>query len=93
MENETKELAMTDTAIEIMAAMRSTRITRLALEKNKPTELQDDKLITRLEKELDMLNAERHLMYKGDKVVREKILNEYSKEMTEYFKGKNNASR
>ncbi|MBE6451213.1 MAG: hypothetical protein E7016_04540 [Alphaproteobacteria bacterium] len=86
---ETKELAKTDTAIEIMGAMRSTRITRLALEKNKPTELQDDKLITRLEKELDMLNAERHLMYKGDKVVREKILNEYSKEMTEYFKGKN----
>ena len=93
MENETKELAKTDTAIEIMAAMRSTRITRLALENNKPDNLQDAKLIARLEKELDMLNEERHLMYKGDKNIREKILNEYSKEMMEYFKGKENASR
>ena len=93
MENETKELAKTDTAIEIMAAMRSTRITRLAVENNKPENLQDAKLIARLEKELDMLNEERHLMYKGDKNIREKILNEYSKEMMEYFKGKENASR
>lgn len=93
MENETKELAKTDTAIEIMAAMRSTRITRLALENNKPDNLQDAKLIARLEKELDMLNEERHLMYKGDKNIREKILTEYSKEMMEYFKGKENASR
>lgn len=93
MENETKELAKTDTAIEIMAAMRSTRITRLALENNKPDNLQDAKLIARLEKELDMLNEERHLMYKGDKNIREKILTEYSKEMMEYFKEKENASR
>ena len=40
-----------------------------------------------------MLNKERHLMYKGDKNIREKILNEYSKEMMEYFKGKANASK
>ena len=93
MENETKELAKTDTAIEIMAAMRSTRITRLALENNKVPELQDTEYIARLEKELDILNIERYLMYKGDKVVREKILTEYSKEITEYFKGKNNVSR
>ena len=93
MENETKELAKTDTAIEIMAAMRSTRITRLALENNKPENLQDTKLIARLEKELNMLNEERHLMYKGDKNIREKILTEYSKEMMEYFKEKENASR
>lgn len=93
MENETKELAKTDTAIEIMAAMRSTRITRLALENNKPENLQDTKLLARLEKELDMLNEERHLLYKGDRTIREKILTEYSKEMMEYFKGKENASR
>lgn len=88
MENETKELAKTDTAIEIMAAMRSTRITRLALENNKPEKLQNIKLIACLEQELNVLNKERDLMYKGDKIVREKILTEYSKEMSEYFKGK-----
>ena len=88
MENETKELAQTDTAIEIMAAMRSTRITRLALENDKPEKLKNINLIACLEQELKVLNKERDLMYKGDKMVREKILTEYSEEMSEYFKGK-----
>ena len=83
-------LAQTDTAIEIMAGMRATRITRLALEKMKPEQERDDKLMARLERELQLLNEERHLMYQGDRETRDKILNEYSKEMKEYLAGKKN---
>ena len=83
-------LAQMDTAIEIMAGMRATRVTRLALEKMKPEQQRDNKLVARLEKELSLLNEERHLMYQGDQQVRNKILNEYSKEMKEYLAGKNN---
>lgn len=91
MENEkteTKRLAEIDTAIEIMAAMRATRITRLALEEMKQEQERDQQLITRLNKEIDILNEERHLMYLGDENIQNKILNEYSVEMTEYFLGK-----
>lgn len=84
-------LAQMDTAIEIMAGMRATRITRLALEKAKSEEDRDDKLIARLQKELQLLNEERHLMYKGNPQIKDKILNEYSQEMKAYFAGKNNA--
>ncbi len=80
-------LAKIDTAIEIMAAMRATRITKLALEENKPETEQNKKLIARLHKELDLLQEERHLMYKGDEKIRNKILNEYGKEMKQYFTG------
>lgn len=89
----TKELAEKDTAIEIMAAMRATRISRLALENDKPDEIQDKKLIERLKKELKLLNIERHQMYQGDEKVKEKILNKYAKEMTDYFLGKKNNVR
>lgn len=83
-------LAQMDTAIEIMAGMRATRVTRLALEKMKPEQQRDNKLVARLEKELSLLNEERHLMYQGNQQIRSKILNEYSKEMKEYLAGKNN---
>ena len=83
-------LAQMDTAIEIMAGMRATRVTRLALEKMKPEQQRDNKLVARLEKELSLLNEERHLMYRGNQQIRNKILNEYSKEMKEYLAGKNN---
>lgn len=83
-------LAQMDTAIEIMAGMRATRVTRLALEKMKPKQQRDNKLVARLEKELSLLNEERHLMYRGNQQIRSKILNEYSKEMKEYLAGKNN---
>lgn len=83
--SETKRLAEMDTAIEIMAAMRATRITRIAMEELKPENLRDDKMIERLKKELDMLREERHLMYCGNQEVQDKILNQYSKEMKEYF--------
>lgn len=83
-------LAQMDTAIEIMSGMRATRITRLALEKMKSEQERDDKLVARLERELQLLNEERYLMYQGDQKTRDKILNEYSKEMKEYLTGKNN---
>lgn len=83
-------LAQMDTAIEIMAGMRATRVTRLALEKMKPKQQRDNKLVARLEKDLSLLNEERHLMYRGNQQIRNKILNEYSKEMKEYLAGKNN---
>lgn len=83
-------LAQMDTAIEIMAGMRATRITRLALEKAKSEQDRDEKLIARLQKELLLLNEERHLMYMGNPKIKDKILNEYSQEMKEYFAGKNN---
>ena len=83
-------LAQMDTAIEIMAGMRATRVTRLALEKMKPEQQRDNKLVARLEKELSLLNEERHLMYRGNQQIRNKILNEYSKEMKEYLAGKKN---
>ena len=78
---ETKRLARGDTAIEIMAAMRGTRISQLALEKEKPDGVRDDKLIARLEHELEILRKERDLMNRGDKDIEEKVLTDYSKEI------------
>ncbi len=90
---ETKRLARGDTAIEIMAAMRGTRISQLALEKEKPDGVRDDKLIARLEHELEILRKERDLMNRGDKDIEEKVLTDYSKEMKEFFLGKNKNGR
>ena len=84
----TQKLAQTDSAIEIMGAMRATRISRLAKEKAKPKSERDNKLIDRLDKELDLLREERHLMYKGDENVKNKILTEYSKDMKDFLVGK-----
>lgn len=87
---ETQKLARTDSAIEIMGAMRATRISRLASEKAKPEAERDNKLIERLDKELSLLRDERHLMYKGDESVKNKVLTDYSQEMKDYFSGSKN---
>lgn len=92
-ETETDRLAKTDTAIEIMAAMRATRITRIVMEEAKPAEDQDLKLIERLHRELDILSKEREDLYTGNQKVRDKILNEYSIEMKKYFSGGKNDVR
>lgn len=87
-ESETTRLAKTDTAIEIMAAMRATRMTRIAMEKAKREEDQDKKLIERLYKELEILNKEREDLYIGNTKIRDKVLTEYSLEMKKYFSNK-----
>lgn len=88
--SETQKLASTDTAIEIMGAMRATRISRLAKEKAKPESERDNKLIERLDKELNLLREERHRLYQGDEKIKDKISTIYSQEMKEHFSGKNN---
>lgn len=89
-QTETQKLAHSDVAIEIMAAMRASRISRIAAEKEKTESERDNKLIERLNKELELLREERHLMYSGDSKIQNKILNEYSKKVTEFFLGQKN---
>ncbi len=81
----TEQLAGTDSAIEIMGAMRAIRISRLANEKAKPETEQDKKLIARLTKELELLREERHQLYKGDEKIKNKTLTTYAQEMKEFF--------
>lgn len=84
-ESETTRLAQTDTAIEIMAAKIGICMTRMLEEENKPENQQDQKLIDRLDKELDILYAERERLYAGDKVVQDKIYQTYAPQVSEYF--------
>lgn len=91
MENEkteTKRLAEIDTAIEIMAARIGICMQRLLAEEEKAQNLQDAKLIERLDKELDILYAERDRMYQGDEEIKNKIYKEYASEVSDYYLGK-----
>ena len=90
---ETKRLAKFDTAIEILAAKIGISVNRIVAEESTPAEVQDQKLIERLHRELEILNAERDRMYKGDKEIQDKIYNNYAPEVMEYFKGKKNNAR
>ena len=87
--SETKRLAEMDTAIEIMAARIAMCMHRIIAEENKPESEQNSQLLQRLNKEMQILYAERERMYCGDAKIQNKILNQYSKEVTDYMLGKN----
>lgn len=76
---ETQRLAKMDTAIEIMAARIGICMQRIFAEEEKPEAEQNQELLSRLNKEMVILYAERDRMYGGDKKVHDKILNQYSK--------------
>ena len=76
---ETQRLAKMDTAIEIMAARIGICMQRIFTEEEKPEAEQNQELLSRLNKEMVILYAERDRMYGGDKKVHDKILNQYSK--------------
>lgn len=52
---------------------------RIFAEEEKPEAEQKQELLSRLNKEMVILYAERDRMYGGDKKVHDKILNQYSK--------------
>lgn len=81
-------LAKVDTAIEIMAARIGICMQRIFAEEEKPEAEQNQELLSRLSKEMVILYAERDRMYGGDKKVHNKILNQYSKEVKDYYLGK-----
>lgn len=85
---ETQRLAKMDTAIEIMAARIGICMQRIFTEEEKPEAEQNQELLSRLNKEMVILYAERDRMYGGDKKVHDKILNQYSKEVKDYYLGK-----
>lgn len=85
---ETQRLAKMDTAIEIMAARIGICMQRIFAEEEKPEAEQNQELLSRLNKEMVILYAERDRMYGGDKKVHDKILNQYSKEVKDYYLGK-----
>lgn len=76
---ETQRLAKMVTAIEIMAARIGICMQRIFAEEEKPEAEQNQELLSRLNKEMVILYAERDRMYGGDKKVHDKILNQYSK--------------
>lgn len=76
---ETQRLAKMDTAIEIMATRIGICMQRIFTEEEKPKAEQNQELLSRLNKEMVVLYAERDRMYGGDKKVHDKILNQYSK--------------
>ena len=73
-----EDLEQKDAAIEIISAMKGRKIVAIAREKMKPRNERDLQKIEDLYDELNDLDRERVLMYKGDKEVIRKILTEYS---------------
>ena len=71
----------TDTAIEVLSALRGRKVAALMREITKPEDMQDSLKIAKLRKELLELGYERFLMYKGDEKTIDKILNLYSKSL------------
>ena len=72
------ELERKDTAIEVLSALRGYKVTALMREMVKPVDMQNSALVESLRKELLELGHDRFLMYKGDKKVINKIMNNYS---------------
>ena len=85
---ETQCLAKMDTAIEIMAARIGICMQRIFAEEEKPEAEQNQELLSRLNKEMVILYAERDRMYGGDKDIQEKIYEQYAPEVKDYYLGK-----
>lgn len=86
-------LAQMDTAIEIMATRINITSLRILEEENKSTNVRDEKLLSRLHKELQILLKERDRMYQGDQQIKNKIFEQYAPEVKEYFMRKKNNVR
>ena len=78
-------LAKVDTAIEIMAARIGICMQRIFAEEEKPEAEQNQELLSRLNKEMVILYAERDRMYSGDKDIQEKIYEQYAPEVKDYY--------
>ena len=85
---ETQRLAKMDTAIEIMAARIGICMQRIFAKEEKPEAEQNQELLSRLNKEMVILYAERDRMYGGDKDIQEKIYEQYAPEVKDYYLGK-----
>lgn len=86
-------LAQMDTAIEIMATRINITSLRILEEENKSTNVRDEKLLSRVHKELQILLKERDRMYQGDQQIKNKIFEQYAPEVKEYFMRKKNNVR
>ena len=86
-------LAQMDTAIEIMATRINITSLRILEEENKSSNVRDEKLLSRLHKELQILLKERDRMYQGDQQIKNKIFEQYAPEVKEYFMRKKNNVR
>lgn len=86
-------LAQMDTAIEIMATRINITSLRILEEENKSANVRDEKLLSRLHKELQILLKERDRMYQGDQQIKNKIFEQYAPEVKEYFMRKKNNVR
>lgn len=78
-----KELARRDTAIEIMAMTRGKKMNALVKEMTKPEAEKNQDEIDRINAELDVLDAERIQMYKGNEKIISKILDVYGNQIKE----------
>lgn len=86
-------LAQMDTAIEIIATRINMTSLRIVEEEDKPDNERSDKLLNRLNKELEILLKEQERMYQGDPQVKQKIYTQYASEVKEYFMNKKNNVR
>lgn len=83
------KLEKSDTAIEVLSALRGYKVVSLMKETRKPLNEQNPVLIEKLRKDLLDLGHDRFLMYKGNKEVIDKILTVYSKIVMQNMSNRN----